>query len=174
VTVELRDLRRAIVASQHRSLRQAAETLNIRQSTLSRRLRDLEYQLSTKLFERSNGGTRPTTVGLEFLETARCIIEETDTAVRRLRIRSGGENGRLTIGNSVCRQRLRNELERLRGPSSPTGFLAPGTPDAAGFQDRGFDACRPSRQSKLFNPWHVDCYPRGREATAPAGNEARN
>ena len=23
-----------------------------------------------------------------------------------------------------------------------------------------------------FNPWHVDCY--GREATAPAGNEARN
>ena len=25
----------------------------------------------------------------------------------------------------MCRQRLRNELERLRGPSSPTGFLAP-------------------------------------------------
>ena len=27
---------------------------------------------------------------------------------------------------------------------------------------------------KPFNPWHVDCYARGREATAPAGNEARN
>jgi DNA-binding transcriptional LysR family regulator len=30
---------------QHRSLRQAAEALNIRQSTLSRCLRDLEYNL---------------------------------------------------------------------------------------------------------------------------------
>jgi hypothetical protein len=36
VSVELRDLRWAIVAAQHRSLRQAAEVLDIRQSTLSR------------------------------------------------------------------------------------------------------------------------------------------
>ena len=88
----------AIIASQHRSLRQAAQTLNIRQSTLSRRLRDLEYQLGTELFERTNGGTRPTAAGQEFLDTARRIIEETDIAVRTLRIRSRGENGRLTIG----------------------------------------------------------------------------
>ncbi|MDR3471842.1 MAG: LysR family transcriptional regulator, partial [Devosia sp.] len=49
MTVELQDLRWAIVASQHRSLRQAAETLNIRQSTLSRGLRDLEYRLGAVL-----------------------------------------------------------------------------------------------------------------------------
>src|SRR5260221_6642925 len=76
VTVELRDLKWAIVTSQHRSLRQAAQTLNIRQSTLSRRLRDLEYQLGAELFERTNGGTRPTTAGQEFLDTARRIIED--------------------------------------------------------------------------------------------------
>ena len=98
MTVELRDLKWAIVASQHRSLRQAAQTLNIRQSTLSRRLRYLEYQLGTELFERTNGGTRPTIAGQEFLDTARRIIEETDIAVRTLRIRGRGENGRLTIG----------------------------------------------------------------------------
>jgi hypothetical protein len=34
--VELRDLRWAVIASQHRSLRRAAATLNIRQSTLKR------------------------------------------------------------------------------------------------------------------------------------------
>jgi hypothetical protein len=40
----------ARTAAQYRSLRQAAEALNIRQSTLSRGLRDLEYQLGTVLF----------------------------------------------------------------------------------------------------------------------------
>jgi DNA-binding transcriptional LysR family regulator len=95
MTVELRDLRWAIVASQHRSLRQAAQTLSIRQSTLSRRLRGLEYQLGAELFERTNGGTRPTTAGQEFLGTARRIIEETDTAVRTLRARQEiAESGR--------------------------------------------------------------------------------
>ena len=97
---ELRDCRWAIVASQHKSLRQAALALNTRQSTLSRRLRDLEHRLGAPLFERTNGGTRPTTVGLEFLERARRIVEETDTAFRRLKTQCRGESGRLTIG--VC------------------------------------------------------------------------
>jgi DNA-binding transcriptional LysR family regulator len=98
VVVELRDFRWAIVASRHRSLRQAADALSIRQSTLSRRLRDLEHRLGAILFERTNGGTRPTIAGQEFIETARRIIEETDTALRRLKSRSRGENGQLTIG----------------------------------------------------------------------------
>jgi DNA-binding transcriptional LysR family regulator len=98
VTVELYNLRWAIVASQHRSLRQAAETLNIRQSTLSRRLRDLEYQLGVVLFERSNGGIRATTAGQEFLARAQRLIDETDFALARLKARSRGENGPLVIG----------------------------------------------------------------------------
>jgi Bacterial regulatory helix-turn-helix protein, lysR family len=53
VGVELRALRWAVIAAQHKSLRQAAETLNIRQSTLSRGLRDLEHQLGAILFERT-------------------------------------------------------------------------------------------------------------------------
>ncbi|WP_081433823.1 helix-turn-helix domain-containing protein [Beijerinckia indica] len=64
---ELRDLRWAIIAARHRSLRQAAEVLNVRQSTLSRAIRDLESQLGALLFERSNSGTRPTVAGQEFL-----------------------------------------------------------------------------------------------------------
>lgn len=98
MTVELRDLRWALIVSQHRSLRQAAERLNVRQSTLSRRLRDLDSSLGAVLFERTNGGTRPTIAGQEFLSTARRIVEETDTAVARVKTRSRGENGRLTIG----------------------------------------------------------------------------
>jgi DNA-binding transcriptional LysR family regulator len=98
VTVELQDMRWAIIVSQHRSLRQAAETLNVRQSTLSRRLRDLEHQLSATLFERTNGGTWPTVAGQEFLDAARRVVEETEVITARLKTRSRGESGRLTIG----------------------------------------------------------------------------
>jgi DNA-binding transcriptional LysR family regulator len=94
----MRDLKLAVITSQHRSLRQAAEAINIRQSTLSRRLRDLEYRLGTMLFERTNGGTRPTVAGMEFFELSRRILEDTETAVRNLKSRGRGETGRLTIG----------------------------------------------------------------------------
>lgn len=96
--IELRALRWAIVAGQHRGLRQAAEALNIRQSTLSRALRDLEHHLSAVLFERTNGGTRPTVAGQEFLDAARRIIEETQAIAARLKTRYRGDSGRLTIG----------------------------------------------------------------------------
>jgi DNA-binding transcriptional LysR family regulator len=98
VDVELRDLRWAVVASQHRSLRQAAEALNVRQSTLSRRLRFIEDRLGVELFLRSNGGTHATVAGLEFLDTARRILEDTTTAFRKLKARSRGEAGQLTLG----------------------------------------------------------------------------
>lgn len=101
MSVEFRDLQWAIVAAQHRSLRQAAEALNIRQSTLSRRLRNLEHELNAILFERTNGGTRPTLEGEEFLEAARRIVEEVATIRGRLGARSRGESGSLTIGIHV-------------------------------------------------------------------------
>ena len=91
-------MRWAIIAAQHRSLRQATEALNIRQSTLSRSLRGLEYQLGATLFERTNGGTRPTAAGQEFLDAVRYIVDETDAITARLKTRSNGESGRLTIG----------------------------------------------------------------------------
>jgi DNA-binding transcriptional LysR family regulator len=81
-------------------LRQAAETLKVRQSTLSRHLRSIEKQLGVVLFERTNGGTRPTIIGLEFIETARHVLDEVDLALRRLKAHARGECGRLTIG--VC------------------------------------------------------------------------
>jgi DNA-binding transcriptional LysR family regulator len=96
--VGLRDLRWAVISAQHRSLRKAAESLSVRQSTLSRTLRSLENRVGAELFERTNGGTRPTPIGQEFLEAARNIIAETDAAIARLKAMSHGQAGRLTIG----------------------------------------------------------------------------
>ncbi|MCQ9155163.1 LysR family transcriptional regulator [Acidomonas methanolica] len=130
--VEFRDLRWAIVTSQHRSLRQAAEALSVRQSTLSRCLRNLEYQLKADLFERTNGGTRPTPAGQEFLEAARRVLEETQAITERLRTRSRGESGRLTIGvhASLSAGNLRATLIdfRRRFPDVAT-YLVDGSSD---------------------------------------------
>ncbi|MCP3472260.1 LysR family transcriptional regulator [Bradyrhizobium sp. CCGUVB1N3] len=96
--VEFRELRWAIAASQHRSLRQAAETLRVKQSTLSRCLRNLEHKVGSTLFERTNGGTRPTIQGLEFLDAAGRIVGETEAITARLKTHASGESGRLIIG----------------------------------------------------------------------------
>ena len=98
MSVDVRGLQWAIVAGQHKSLRQAAAVLNIRQSTLSRGLRDLEYRLGAPLFERSNGGTHPTIAGREFLDSAQHFVEDMEALTERLRARAQGKSGRLTIG----------------------------------------------------------------------------
>ncbi len=127
VTVEIRALKWAIVAAQHRSLRQAAETLGIKQSTLSRSIRDLEAQLEATLFERTNGGTRPTIAGQEFLDSARRLVNETDAITIRLRTRSRGESGRLVVGihASLSAGNLRATLieHRLRFPDVVTHLV---------------------------------------------------
>ncbi|VTZ28519.1 LysR family transcriptional regulator (fragment) [Methylocella tundrae] len=68
--------------------------------TLSRRLRDLEHRLGSVVFERTTGGTRSTTAGQEFLDTARRIVNDVDAAFAGLKVRSRGERGGLTVG--VC------------------------------------------------------------------------
>lgn len=97
LTVELQDLSWAVIAAQHQSLRRAAERLGVRQPTLSCRLRDLEYGLGAVLFEKTDGGTRPTAAGKGTLKTARHIIEVNNAAFIRHKARCRGENGRFVL-----------------------------------------------------------------------------
>ncbi|WGD53564.1 LysR family transcriptional regulator [Bradyrhizobium sp. CB1650] len=125
--VEFRDLRWAITVSQYRSLRQAAQALRIKQPTLSRSLRNLEHAVGSKLFERTNGGTRPTMEGEQFLEDARRIVSATEAMTARLKIRSRGESGRLIIGihTSLSAGNLRATLleHRQRFPNVDRQFV---------------------------------------------------
>lgn len=93
-------MRWAIAAADHRSLRRAAEVLNVRESTLSRRMRELEYRLGVELFERTANGTRLTTAGDEFVAVAKHILAETDAAFARMKAWGAGESGDLVIG--IC------------------------------------------------------------------------
>jgi DNA-binding transcriptional LysR family regulator len=98
MAIEIRHLRYAIAAAQQGSLRRAAEALRLRQSTLSRRIRQLEDSIGMVLFERSSGGVRTTQAGREFLRTARSILEQVDTLLTIAHSTGRGEAGRLAIG----------------------------------------------------------------------------
>jgi DNA-binding transcriptional LysR family regulator len=96
--VELRHLRYAIAAADYRSLRRAAEALHLKQSTLSRCMRDLEGELKVLLFERSRAGVRPTEAGTAFISGARRVVQEVDGITDIARAAGRSEVGRLTIG----------------------------------------------------------------------------
>jgi DNA-binding transcriptional LysR family regulator len=96
--VDLQHLRYAVAAADHGSLRQAAEALLLRQSTLSRCIRRLEELIGMRVFERSSGGVRATQAGRDFLRMARSILEQMDTLVTSAYCTGRGEAGRLAIG----------------------------------------------------------------------------
>jgi len=96
--IELRHLRYVSAAEKHRSFRQAATSLRLKQSTLSRRVHQLEDELGVLLFTRHSGGVRPTTAGHDFLRRAKRITEEVHAMTVLAKAESRGEVGRLSVG----------------------------------------------------------------------------
>ena len=84
-----------------RSFARAARALNIKQTTLSRRVAELEYRLGVKLFERTTGGAQPTKAAKNVLEAARRIVIDVDNLAVTARAMSYGDQGRLAVGFSA-------------------------------------------------------------------------
>jgi DNA-binding transcriptional LysR family regulator len=101
LTFEPGPLRTVIAAAEHGSFRRAAAALDVKQSTLSRRIRRLEEYLGAKLFERSSGGVRVTAAGGDVVRTARRLLEQVDRMVSTARSAGRGEGGDITIGVST-------------------------------------------------------------------------
>ena len=76
--IEVRQLRYAVMAADTQSFSRAAAVLNVKQSTLSRRVLQLEDRLGVKLFERTTRGAEPTDNGRVFIEQARRIVTDID------------------------------------------------------------------------------------------------
>src|SRR5216684_6145611 len=81
VAIDLQHLRYAVAAADYGSFRRAAEALLLRQSTLSRCIRQLEARIKMIVFERSSGGVQATPAGRDFLQLARSILEQMDALV---------------------------------------------------------------------------------------------
>jgi DNA-binding transcriptional LysR family regulator len=96
--VDLQHLRYAVAAADHGSFRRAADALLLRQSTLSRCIRQLEYFVGMTIFERSSGGVRATESGRDFLRIARLILEQVGSLITTAYRTGRGEAGRLVVG----------------------------------------------------------------------------
>ena len=96
--VGLRHLQFVVAATQHGSLRRAADYLHVRQSTLSRSIQQLETRLGVILFVRSPSGVRPTSAGVQFSETSKRLLTDFDTLVSTAKALSRGKAGRLALG----------------------------------------------------------------------------
>jgi hypothetical protein len=104
VSIELKHLRYAEVAERCGSFRKAADLLALKQSNLSRRVRHLEEQLGVALFERTNGGVRPTLAGRDFVNGVRRALNELQMVVDRAKAAGRGEAGYLMLASTPpCR-----------------------------------------------------------------------
>jgi len=84
--MELRHLRYFVAVVQEGSLTTAAERrLHTSQPSLSRQIRDLEYQVGTELLSRSVHGVELTAAGKAFLDHARLALMQVDAAVEAAR-----------------------------------------------------------------------------------------
>jgi len=100
LTIDLRQLRFAVTAADTASFLRAAKQLNVKQSTLSKKVSALEHRLGITLFERSTRGVVPTETGKAFLEVARRIVTDADNLLTTAKAVRYGEVGRLMVGFS--------------------------------------------------------------------------
>lgn len=112
MSIELKHLRYADAAVHHGSFRKAADALGLKQSNLSRGIRNLEERLGYQLFERSNGGVQPTPAGRDFLHGARRILDDLQTMIGTANAVARGTAGQLRLGfyTSISAGNLRSTL----------------------------------------------------------------
>ncbi len=117
LSVSVQQLRFAVAAADHGSIRQAAEFLSVRHSILSRSIRQLEHSIAVIIFERSGSGVKPTLAGQSVLRMARLILEQIDALATTANSNGRGQAGRLTVGfcTSISTGNLRATLIEFRG-----------------------------------------------------------
>jgi DNA-binding transcriptional LysR family regulator len=98
----IRHLPYFIVVAEEQHFQRAAQRLNMAQSALSRRIKDLEHQLGdVPLFLRLPQGVRLTPSGVALLEDARQIMAQVQSARDRAVTIMNGDSGALHVGYSA-------------------------------------------------------------------------
>jgi len=86
------DLRVFLAVARSKTMTGAARKLGVNQTTVTRRLENLEKKLGTRLFDRSPGGVAPTSAAEEILTVAERVEENVASIERQL----AGQDMRLT------------------------------------------------------------------------------
>lgn len=98
--MELRHLRYFIAVAEELHFGKAAERLNISQPPLSQQIKQLEKQINTTLFYRTNRNVELTEAGKAFYKHAVKILNQINIAQEDARSVAEGENGILKVGFS--------------------------------------------------------------------------
>lgn len=94
--MELRHLRVFLALSEDLHFGRTARRLHVAQSAVSQTVRDLESELSARLFERTSRHVKLTAAGQDFLSYAREAVQAVDRGVKAARAAQGG-GGRLRL-----------------------------------------------------------------------------
>ncbi|MBO7429661.1 MAG: LysR family transcriptional regulator [Spirochaetia bacterium] len=96
--MELRVLKYFLEVARQGNITKAAEAMNVTQPTLSRQLKDLEWELGEKLFVRTNYAIRLTPAGQLLLERAQEIVELSDKTLFDFKVLGDDEiSGEISI-----------------------------------------------------------------------------
>ena len=101
VLPEIRLLQAAIVLVEELNFSRAAARLRIEQSTLSKRIVELESQIDLRLFERNHQVVELTDAGRHFVEDARIAILHAERAITGARAALHGADDVIHIGRSA-------------------------------------------------------------------------
>ena len=122
--MEIRVLRYFLEAARQGSISKAAQVLHVTQPTMSRQLKDLEWELGEKLFVRSNYSIRLTHAGELLRERAEDILGIVDKTMMDFRsLEDGGVSGEISIACAEsknisflgrCIQRLKRDYPKIR------------------------------------------------------------
>jgi DNA-binding transcriptional LysR family regulator len=96
--MENRVLRYFVEMAKVGNMSKAAENLHVTQPTMSRQLKDLEYELKVKLFHRTNYNIRLTDEGLLFFNRAVDILNLVDKTKEEFVKKENSLSGNLFIG----------------------------------------------------------------------------
>lgn len=109
------DLRIVLAIAEHGTLSGAAVRLRISHPTLSRRLRQIEHRLGTRLVERSPSGLRLTAAGEDMRQLAMRLRDDIAALERRIGGRDAGPGGpiRLTAPDAVSEYLLPDILAEV-------------------------------------------------------------
>lgn len=110
--MELRVLKYFLMTAREENITKAAKNLHITQPTLSRQLMQLEEELGTKLFERSNHNIYLTEDGMLLRKRAQDIVELSDRAKNELLNKNKELTGRIIFGcgETMCVRQLSHTM----------------------------------------------------------------
>ncbi|WP_081784733.1 LysR family transcriptional regulator [Nitratireductor aquibiodomus] len=117
--MRLRHLRYFVSAAEELSLTRAADRLHIPSSTLSRAIRNLEYDVGVDLLHHSKRKIRLTWSGKLFWQDARHLLSLYGEAKNYAHKAADGNRSRIRLGiaDSLAQPRLINLLPMRRGKS---------------------------------------------------------